>query len=82
MSDQENVKAAVETTLSNPKVSSIIAAITGTSGAAGLMSDIHFILSSISLAIGCLVGLYTLYILHIKAQIYKRMREDKESLKD
>jgi hypothetical protein len=82
MSDQENVKAAIETTLSNPKVSSVVAAITGTSGAAGLMSDIHFILSCISLSIGCLVGLYTLYILHIKAKIYKRMQEDNESLKE
>lgn len=82
MSEQENIKAAVETTLSNPKVSSVVAAITGTSGAAGLMSDIHFILSSISLAIGCLVGLYTLRILHIKSKILKRMEQNGESLKD
>lgn len=82
MSEQENIKAAVETTLSNPKVSSVVAAITGTSGAAGLMSDIHFILSSASLGIGCLVGLYTLRILHIKSKILKRMEQNGESLKD
>jgi hypothetical protein len=82
MSEQENIKAALETTLSNPKVSSVVAAITGTSGAAGLMSDIHLLLSSISLAIGCLVGVYTLRILHIKGKILKRMERDGESLKD
>lgn len=82
MSDQGNVKAAIETALSNPKVSTVVAAVTGTSGAAGLMSDIHFILSSLSLGIGCLVGLYTLRILHIKSKILKRMEQNGESLKD
>lgn len=82
MNDQETVKSALETALSNPKVSSVIAALTGSSGAAALLSQIHTIVGIISLAIGCLVGVYTLRILHIKGKILKRMEQNGESLKE
>jgi len=82
MNDQENVKTALETALSNPKVSSIIAALTGSSGAAALLSEIHTLVGIISLTIGCFVGLYTLRILHIKGKILKRMEKNGEPLKD
>lgn len=82
MNDQETVKSALETALSNPKVSSVIAALTGSSGAAALLSQIHTIVGIISLAIGCLVGIYTLRILHIKGKILKRMEQNGESLKE
>lgn len=82
MNDQETVKSALETALSNPKVSSVIAALTGSSGAAALLSQIHTIVGILSLAIGCLVGIYTLRILHIKGKILKRMEQNGESLKD
>ncbi len=81
MNDQ-SIKSALETALSNPKVASIIAALTGSSGAASLLSQIHTLFGVISLAIGCMVGLYTLRILHIKGKIYKRMERDGESLKE
>lgn len=82
MNDQETVKSALETALSNPKVSSVIAALTGSSGAAALLSQIHTIVGILSLAIGCLVGVYTLRILHIKGKILKRMEQNGESLKE
>lgn len=82
MSEQESVKAALETALSNPKVSGVIAALTGSSGAAAVFGSIHSILGSVSLAIGCVVGIYTLRILRIKHRIMERMERDGESLKD
>lgn len=82
MNDQETVKSALETALSNPKVSTVIAALTGSSGAAALLSQIHTIIGILSLAIGCLVGIYTLRILHIKGKILKRMEKNGESLKE
>ena len=82
MSDQENVKTALETAVSNPKVSSIVAALTGSSGAAAFMSEIHTAMGIVSLTIGCFVGIYTLNILHIKRKILKRMERDGESLKE
>ena len=82
MNDQETVKSALETALSNPKVSSVIAALTGSSGAAALLSQIHTIVGILSLAIGCLVGVYTLRVLHIKGKILRRMEQNGESLKE
>lgn len=82
MSDQENVKVALEAVASNPKVASIIAASNITMGAASILNDIQTVLGLISLAIGCLVGLYTLRILHIKGKILKRMEQNGESLKE
>lgn len=78
----ENIRSALETVLSNTKISAAIAALTGTSGAASLLSDIHSFFGVVSLAIGCLVGLYTLRILHIKGKIYKRMEQNGENLKE
>jgi len=82
MSEQESIKAALETVLSNSKVSGLIAALTGSSGAAAVFGNIHSILGSVSLAIGCVVGIYTLRILRVKHRIMQRMERDGESLKD
>ena len=82
MSEQESVKAALETALSNPKVSSLIAALTGSSGAAALFSSLNSILGGVSLAIGCVVGVYTIRILRLKGKILERMHRDGESLKE
>jgi hypothetical protein len=82
MSDQEGVKTALETVASNPKVASGVAAITSSMGAASLLSEIHTVLGVISLAIGCVVGIYVLRINAIKRKIYERMYENGESLKE
>lgn len=81
MTEQESVKAALETALSNPKISGLVAAMTGSSGAAALFASLNSFLGAVSLGIGCLVGLYTLRILRIKGRILERMERDGESLK-
>lgn len=82
MSEQESAKAALEAVASNPKVASVVAAATASMGATSLVSQIHTILGVISLAIGCIVGLYVLRINAIKRKIYERMYENGESLKE
>ena len=82
MSEQESIKGALETVASNPKVASIVAALTGSSGAAALLSEIHSVLGAVSLLIGCVVGIYVLRINSIKRKIYQRMYENGESLKE
>jgi hypothetical protein len=82
MSEQESAKAAVETALSNPKVSGIVAALTSSSGAAALFSSLNSVLGAISLALGCVVAVYTIRILHTKSKIYDRMHREGESLKE
>lgn len=82
MSDKETVQSAIETALSSPKVSTIIAALTGSSGAAALLAQLNSFLGAISLTIGCLVGIYTIRILRVKGKILDRMERDGESLKE
>jgi hypothetical protein len=82
MSEKETVQNAIETALSSPKVSSVIAALTGSSGAAALFTSLNSFLGAVSLGIGCLVGLYTIRILSIKGKILERMERDGESLKE
>lgn len=82
MSDKETVQSAIETALSSPKVSAIVAALTGSSGAAALLAQLNSFLGAISLTIGCLVGIYTIRILRIKGKILDRMERDGESLKE
>jgi hypothetical protein len=78
----EGVKAALEAVASHPKVASGVAAATTAMGAASLLSQIQTVLGLISLAIGCVVGVYVLRINHIKHKIYERMYEKGESLKE
>lgn len=82
MSEQESVKAALETALSNPKVSGVVAMLTGSSGAAAIVSELNTILGAISLLISCGVGLYTIRILRLKGRILERMERNGESLKE
>lgn len=82
MNEPEKFHAAVETVASNAKVSSGVAALAGTAGANAILSDVHTLLGIISLAIGCAVGLYVLWINHTKLKIYQRMLADGESLGD
>lgn len=82
MSEREIVKSAVDTALSSPKISALVAALTGSSGAAALLAQLNSFLGAISLTIGCLVGIYTIRILRIKGKILDRMERDGESLKE
>lgn len=82
MNEPENIRAALESLASDPKVASTVAAATTSMGAASLLSQIHTLLGIISLLIGCGVGLYVLRINHVKHKIYERMLADGESLKD
>lgn len=82
MSDQESVKAALETAISSPKVSGVITALTGSSGAAAIFGQINTIFGAISLLISCIVGLYTIRILRLKGRILERMEKNGESLKE
>lgn len=82
MSETENVRQALESAASNPKVASTVAAATAAMGTVSLMSEIQTLLGMISLTIGCIVGLYVLRINSIKYKIYKRMWEDEESFKE
>lgn len=82
MKDHENVRAALEAAASNPKVASVVAAATSSMGLASIMAQVQTVLGLISLAIGCVVGLYVLRINSIKRKIYQRMWDNGESLKD
>jgi hypothetical protein len=82
MSDQESLKAALETAISSPKVSGVITALTGSSGAAAIFGQVNTIFGAISLLISCVVGLYTIRILRLKGRILERMEKNGESLKD
>jgi len=86
MSDQESVKAALETALqtalSNPKISTLVGALTGTSGLAALMSGINSILGVISITINCVIGFYTIRNLRLRGKILERMDRNGESLKE
>lgn len=78
----EGTASAVEAIASNPKVASVVAAATTTMGAASVLSEIQTVLGLISLAIGCVIGLYVLRINKIKLQIYERMRDQGASIKE
>lgn len=82
MNEPEKLQAAIETVASNAKISSGVAALAGTAGANALLSDVHTFLGILSLAIGCVVGLYVLWINHTKLKIYRRMLDAGESLGD
>ena len=80
--NEQSVKEAFEAVATNPKVASTVAAATASMGAASLLSNIQTVLGLISLAIGCLVGIYVLRIHAIKRKIYERMLERGESFKE
>jgi len=86
MSEQESVKAALDmalqTALSNPKVSALVGALTGTSGLAALMSGINSVLGGISIMITCVIGFYTIRNLPLRGKILERMDRNGESLKE
>lgn len=82
MNEPENARAVLEAAASHPKVATVVALTTTSMGTASVLSEIHTVLGVISLAIGCLVGLYVLRINHIKSKIYQRMLADGESLKE
>lgn len=82
MSETENVRQALEAAASHPKVATAVAVATAGMGVSSLMSAIQTGLGIVSLAIGCVVGLYVVWINHIKAKIYQRMLKDGESLKE
>lgn len=82
MNEAENIKSALEAVASNPKVASAVSVVTTSMGVTAVMSQIQTILGLVSLAIGCLVGIYVLRINAIKRKIYQRMLENGESLKE
>lgn len=82
MSEQENVKAALETVASSPKVATIISAITGALGSISILSFTQSFLGLLSIGISCVIGLYVIKINHTKNKIYERMLQDGESFKE
>lgn len=82
MTDHENIAKALEAAASHPKVATAVAVTTAGMGVSSLMSEIQTALGLVSLVIGCVVGLYVIFINHTKAKIYRRMLKDGESLKE
>lgn len=82
MTEHDNVSAALDAVASNPKVATAVAAATSAMGAASVLSQVQTVLGLISLAIGCVVGLYVLRSNRIKTKIYQRMLDNGESLRE
>lgn len=82
MKEPESIQQALEVVAGNPKIAGTVAVTTTSMGAASVLSQIHTALGLISLAIGCIVGIYVLRINAVKHKIYQRMLKDGESLKE
>ncbi len=82
MSEQESVASALETVASNPKVATVVSAVTGVMGTVSVVSSIQTVLGVISMVISCAVGIYVLWQNRIKTRIYQRMWETGENFKE
>jgi hypothetical protein len=78
----ESLASAVEAVASNSKVAVATAAATTAAGTTAILNQIQTVLGIVSVVIGIGIGLYVLRINAIKKQIYQRMLDNGESLKE
>ncbi len=72
MNEPETLKSAIEAAASHPTIASAVAASTTTMGTISILSQTQTILGIISVAIGCMVGLFVMRVHWIKYKLLKR----------
>jgi hypothetical protein len=78
----EGAASAVEMLASNPKVATAVSAAAAAAGTTAILNYIQTSLGILSLVLGCAIACYVLRINAKKLQIYQRMLENGESLKE
>lgn len=72
MNEPETIKSAVEAAANHPAIASAVAASTTTMGTISILSQTQTVLGIISVAIGCVVGLFVIRVHWIKYKLLKR----------
>lgn len=72
MNEPETIKQAAEAAANHPAIASAVAASTTTMGTISILSQTQTILGIISVAIGCVVGLFVIRVHWIKYKILRR----------
>ena len=72
MTEPETLRSAIETAANHPAIASTVAATTTTAGMFLTLGTAQTILGMISVAIGCVVGLFVIRVHWIKYKLLKR----------
>lgn len=72
MNEPETIKSAVEAAANHPVIASAVAASTTTMGTFSILSQTQTILGIVSVAIGCVVGLFVIRVHWIKYKLLRR----------
>jgi len=72
VNEPETLKQAVEAAANHPAIASTVAASTTAMGTLSILSQTQTVLGIISVAIGCVVGLFVIRVHWIKYKLLKR----------